>query len=125
MISDVYFSRPVSGFIENDQFRYYTVQFDGSGVTIDVVASHGQVWCYASDTNYNPNSENYLWRFFISKYNDMYINPASLGRTHGRHLFVTIEGVNISNGFTLTFTSGDTSMTCKSACTGIIFVLIL
>ena len=45
-----------------------------------------------------------------------YINPASLGRTRGRHLFVTIEGVNITAtaSHALTFTSGDTSITCKS-----------
>ena len=109
--------------IDSGHFIYYTVTFVSSGVTIDVVSSHGEVWCYASDTIYNPNSENYTWSFFVSKYNDTYINPASLGRTRGRHLFVTIEGVNISNGFTLTFTTGDTSMTCKSACTGYLLYL--
>ena len=70
----------------------------------------GGVWCYASDTNRNPSSVDYVWRLYITEYNDSFIDPMSLGGTAGTFLFIAIEGIDTSNDFKLNSTSGDTSI---------------
>ena len=70
----------------------------------------GGVWCYASDTNRNPNSENYIWRLFISEYNDSFIDPTTLGRVPGAYLFIAIEGTAATNDFSVNSTMNDTSI---------------
>ena len=102
---------PVYDSISSGQFRYYIFPFLTGGVTVRVEVFRGGVWCYASDTNRNPNSGNYIWRLFISSYNDSYIDPTSLEMTAGDFLFIAIEGIDPTNDFTLNSTSGDTSIT--------------
>ena len=70
----------------------------------------GGVWCYASDTNRNPSSVDYIWRLYISEYNDSFIDPASLGRAAGTLLYIAIEGTGVNNDFTLNSTMDDTSI---------------
>ena len=96
--------------IGRGQFRYYIIPFRSEGVTVRVEMFSGGVWCYASDTNRNPSSEEYIWRLFISGYNDSYIDPSSLERVAGDSLFIAIEGNSSTNNFTLNSTSGDTSI---------------
>ena len=88
------------------------------GVTIQMDVLRGEVWWYASKTDYNPDSQNYVWRFFTTEYNEFYIDSASLEGMAGRHLFFAIEGTNMSitNTFILNVTRGDTTTTYKSAC---------
>ena len=111
--SEVTIGYPVYDSISRGQVRYYIIPFSMGGVTIRVEVFRGRVWCYVSDVDRNPNSENYIWRLFISGYNDSYIDPTSLqGRTPGELLFVAIEGADsTNNNFTLNSTSGDTSIT--------------
>ena len=110
MFSEVTIGGPVSDSIDSSQFRYYIFPFLAEGVTIRVEVFRGGVWCYASDTNRNPNSGNYIWRLFISEYDDTYIDPTSLGRAAGPYLFIAIEGSNPTNDFSLNSTTGDTSI---------------
>ena len=70
----------------------------------------GGVWCYASDTNRNPSSVDYIWRLYISEYNDSFIDPSSLGRTAGASLFIAIEGMGTTNDFSFNSTMDDTSI---------------
>ena len=109
----IYHGYPVTGSIGSGQFKYYHIPFESRGVTIEVEVFRGEVWCYSSDTNYNPNSRNYLWRLFISMYNDTYVNPRFLRRAPGTTLFISILGVNINNDFRLNTMIGDTSTTCE------------
>ena len=115
-VSEVTIGNPVSDSIGSGRFRYYIFPFLTGGVTIRVEVFRGGVWCYASDTNRNPNSGNYIWRLFISDYNDSYIDPTSLGRTAGTFLFIAIEGTELANNFTLNSTMGDTSIAGNHAC---------
>ena len=113
-------------------FRYYALPFLREGLTIRVDVSVGEVWCYASDVERNPNRDNHIWSFLITEYNDTNIDPGSLGREAGHTLFIAIEGINPSNNFTLNSTSGDTSITgiyvnrvnCKSFCIDLTFMTI-
>ena len=102
---------PVSDSVISGQFRYYIFPFPSEGITIRVEVDSGQVWCYGSDTERNPSNNNYIWRLFISGYDDIYIDTASLERTPGTFLYVAIEGVDPSNAFTLNSTVGNTSIT--------------
>ena len=106
---------PVSDTITSGQFRYYIFPFPSEGITIRVEAFKGQVWCYGSDVERNPNRDNYIWRLFISGYDDTYIGPASLERIPGVFLYIAIEGVSLSNQFTLNSTVGDTSIASNIA----------
>lgn len=100
----------VSDVINQGQFRYYSIPFLSGGVTIRVEVFSGHVWCYASDTERNPDSNNYIWRLFISEYEDSYVDPSSLERPAGTLLYIAIEGDDMSNNFTLNSTIGDTSI---------------
>ena len=112
----------MSDSISSGQFRFYIFPFLTVGVTVRVEVFRGGVWCYASDTNRNPNSRDYIWRLYISEYNDSYIDPTSLGRTAGSFLFIAIEATGVSNDFMLNSTMADTSIACK--CTVIHTILI-
>ena len=103
----------MSDSISSGQFRFYIFPFLTVGVTVRVEVFRGGVWCYASDTNRNPNSRDYIWRLYISEYNDSYIDPTSLGRTAGSFLFIAIEATGVSNDFMLNSTMADTSIACK------------
>ena len=109
-ISEISIGGPVSDSIGSGRFRFYIFPFLSGGVTIRVEVFRGGVWCYGSDTNRNPSSRDYIWRLFISGYNDSYIDPRSLSRDAGPYLFITIEGINPANDFSLNSTSGDTSI---------------
>ena len=52
-----------------------------------------------------------VWTLLISEYDDAFLNPSTLGRTPGTTLYITLEGVDTSNEFTLNTTYGDTSIT--------------
>ena len=96
--------------IGSGEFRYYILPLSDEGVTIQVEVFLGGIWCYASDTNRNPNRDNYVWRLFITEYDDTFIDPTSLERPAGPQLFIAIEGVNNSNSYSLNTTTGDTSI---------------
>ena len=113
-ISEISIGGPVSDSIGRGQFRFYIFPFLTGGVTIRVEVFRGGVWCYGSDTNRNPSSRDYIWRLFISGYNDSYIDPRSLGRVAGPYLFIAFEGINPANDFSLNSTSGDTSIAGSS-----------
>ena len=114
MIAEVAIGNAVSDSIGNGQFRFYIFPFLSGGVTVRVEVFRGGVWCYASDTNRNPSSRDYIWRLYISEYDDSFINPSSLDRMAGSLLFVAIEGTQATNSFTLNTTTGDTSIASKS-----------
>ena len=103
----------LSDSIDSGQFRYYIYPFLSGGVTVRVEVFRGGVWCYASDTNRNPSSRDYTWRLFIAEYEDSFIDPTSLGRVAGNLLFISIEGTQATNSFTLNTTIGDTSIAGK------------
>ena len=122
---DVGIGDVVSDSIGSGQFRFYILPFLTAGVTVRVEVFRGGVWCYASDTNCNPNSGDYIWRLFISDYNDSYIDPTSLGRTVGSFLFIAIEGTGSTNDFALNSTINDTSISSKSCSVRILLVELL
>ena len=113
LFSEVAIGDPVYDSIGSGQFRFYIFPFLSRGVTIRVEVFRGGVWCYGSDTNRNPSSRDYIWRLFISGYNDSYIDPTTLGRTPGDFLFIAIEGIDTTNNFSINSTTGDTSITGK------------
>ena len=106
---------PVYDSIGGGGSRYYIFPFLSGGVTVRVEVFRGGVWCYASDTNRNPSSVDYIWRLYINEYNDSFIDPASLGRIAGAFLFIALEGASTGNDFSLNSTTGDTSIASTSA----------
>lgn len=101
----------MSDSIDGGQFRYYILPFLVEGITIRVELSDGEVWCYASDVDRNPNNESSIWSFFITGYDNTNIDPRFLSRPPGYSLFIAIEGVNsTSNNFTLNSTTGNTAI---------------
>ena len=113
LFSEISIGNPIYDSIDGGHFRYYIFPFMSGGVTVRVEVFRGGVWCYGSDTNRNPNSGNYIWRLFISEYNDTFIDPTTIGRTPGAYLFIAIEGYAVSNDFSLNSTMNDTSIASK------------
>ena len=111
--TEVSIGDPVYDSIGGGQSRYYIFPFLSVGVTVRVEVFRGGVWCYASDTNRNPSSVDYIWRLYISEYNDSFIDPALLGRAAGTSLYIAIEGTGVTNDFSLNSTTGDTSIASK------------
>ena len=91
----------VTGSVQQGRSVIYFVPFPSNGLTIRVEAITGSVRCYASDTNQRPNSLDYVWSLTISDFDDVFIDPSTLGRTPGSTLYITLEGVFTSNNFTL------------------------
>ena len=112
--ADVAIGDPVYDSIGGGDSRYYIFPFLSGGVTVRVEVFRGGVWCYASDTNRNPSSVDYVWRLYITEYNDSFIDSTSLGRPAGAFLFIALEGTSTGNDFSLNSTTGDTSIASKS-----------
>ena len=92
------------------RFSYFFLPFSSSGVTIRIEALVGSIRCYASDTNRRPSSTNYVWTLLITEYDDIFLDPSTLGRTPGSTLYIALQGVNTVNNFTLSATIGDTTI---------------
>ena len=101
----------VRGNLQQGRSVIYFLPFPTSGVTVRVEAITGTVRCYASDTSQRPNSLDYVWTLTISDYDDVFIDPSTLGRTPGSTLYITLEGTNTNNNYTLNTTYGNTSIT--------------
>lgn len=110
----------IGGFINTtvamDRFLYFSFPFSSSGITIRIDALVGGIRCYASDTNPQPSSMNYVWTLVITGYDDVFLDPSRLGRTPGSTVYVALQGVNAVNSFTLNTTIGDTSIQGIRAC---------
>ena len=89
----------------------YFIPFPSTGLTIRVEALIGTVRCYISDTSQRPNGMDYVWTLLIADYDDIFIDPSTLGQTPGSTLYITLEGVATNNNYTLNTTYGDTSIT--------------
>ncbi|MCG8626885.1 MAG: hypothetical protein MJE68_33395 [Proteobacteria bacterium] len=97
--------------MEQGRSVIYFVPFPSNGLTIRIEAITGTIRCYASDTSQRPNAMDNVWNLVISEYDDDFLDPFSLGRTPGTTLYITLEGVDTNNEFTLNTTYGDTSIT--------------
>lgn len=87
---------------------YYQFQFPSDGVTITLNITSGSVVCYASDRYRNPNeAQGYDWKIEVSGYADVFLDPSLLSRSPGSTIYVAIEGVGVSNNFTLGNIEGD------------------
>ena len=96
--------------ITMNRFSYFFLPFSSSGVTIRIEALVGSIRCYASDTSRRPSSTSYVWTILITDYDDVFLDPSTLGRTPGSTLYIALQGVNAVNNFTLNTTIGDTSI---------------
>ena len=77
-------------------------------MTIKLNITSGSVICYVSDHYRNPNEvQGYDWRIEVSDYADIFLDPSDLSRSAGTTIYVGIEGVGVSNHFTLGNNEGD------------------
>lgn len=111
--SELSFGYPVNDVISIGQLRYYIVPFRAGGVTVRVEVFSGEVECYVSYINRNPNSEDYNWRLFVLEYDDLYIDRISWGSTVRNFVFVAVNGTEFANNFTIISTMGDTTVRSK------------
>ena len=103
--------------IEEGKRVYFQFPFPTDGVTIQLNITTGSVICYASDRYQNPNeAQGYDWKVEVSAYADVFLDPSLLSRSVGAIVYVGIEGVSVSNTFTLGNTEGDRRGTCIYSC---------
>ena len=87
---------------------YYQFDFPRNGVTITLNITFGYVICYVSDRYRNPNeAQGYDWRIEVSGYSNTFLDPSLLSRLPGPVVYISIEGSNLSNQFTLGNSEGD------------------
>ena len=87
---------------------YYRFNFPSTGLTIRLNVGVGYIVCYASDSNQNPNAvQGYDWRVETSGYIDTFIDPTLLGRPAGQYVYISLEGSQSSNSFSVNSSSGD------------------
>ena len=94
-------------------YTYYRISsWTGSGATFSMsVASSGMVVLYASDLNQSPDSGSYVWTVQASDYAEIFLNPATLGRTPGSTLYITLQGQATTSSYILQVNSGSTLST--------------
>ena len=100
------FGTPLTSSVGNGSINYYQYDFQPNGITITNVGT-GTIKCYASDRFQNPNEEQYDWFVVVSGYADTFIDPNLVGRTPGSNIYIGLQGVTLSNTFTLDSTTGD------------------
>jgi hypothetical protein len=94
--------------VEKGERVYYQFDFPGNGVTITLNVTLGYVICYVSDQYRNPNDvQGYDWRIEVSGYSNTFLDPLLLSRSPGPTVYISIEGSDSSNQFTLGNTEGD------------------
>ena len=87
---------------------YYQFMFPSTGITIQLYVGGGYIVCYASDSPQNPNErQGYDWKVESNDYIDTFIDPTLLGRPPGENVYISLEGRQVSNSFTVNSTSGD------------------
>ena len=87
---------------------YYQFMFPSTGLTIQLDVGEGYIVCYASDSLQNPNErQGYDWRVEANDYIDTFIDPTLLGRPAGQNIYISLEGSESNNSFTVNSTGGD------------------
>lgn len=111
---EITIGNPTGDSVSSGQFKFFELPFPDEGVTIRLEVQQGTVICYASDRIRNPNENDYDWKIETDDYIDAYLDPSSLGRPAGNYVFVSLQGVQSINTFSLDTTSGDTSISGKT-----------
>ena len=94
---------------------YYMMHTPLSGLTVQIDTLMGSVKFYASQTYTRPSASSYTWTLDVSGYNDIFIDPSTVGLSPGSTLYIAIVGVTNSNNFTLSTFSGDKSISGKKS----------
>ena len=89
---------------------YYVMHTPSSGLTVQIDALVGSVRFYASHTYTRPSASSYTWTLDVSDYNDIFLDPSTVGLSPGSTLYLAIVGITNSNNFTLSTSSGDKSI---------------
>lgn len=95
---------------------YYQFIFPSNGITLFLNVSTGSVNCYASDRYENTNEELYDWTLTVDEYADIFIDPSTLGRTPGTYMYVSLEGVQSYNIYSLNSEDGDRRGIISNVC---------
>lgn len=96
-----------------NQSLHFRLPLTTAGVTIRIEVLLGSIYSYASDINCRPSSTSYVWTSLITYYDDVYLQPSpfiTISRRYTRSLYITIQGIEEVNNFTVNTTIGDTSI---------------
>lgn len=101
----------------SNQSLHFRLPLTTDGVTVRIEALLGSIYSYASDVNCRPSSTSYVWTSLITYYDDTFLQPSpfiTVGRyrirSDPRSLYITIQGIDEVNNFTVNTTIGDTTI---------------
>ena len=103
-----------SGQINFGDFHYLLItSWTSSGVTLSLFLTSGSVVLFASDTTQSPSTlGGYVWRVQSSGYDEIFLNPSTLGRQAGAFVAIALQGNTQPNcQFILQADSGNTLTT--------------
>ena len=102
---------PINDNVQQGQALYYYVMHTPtSGLTVQIDALVGSVRFYASHTYTRPSASSFTWNLDVSGYNDIFIDPSTVGLSPGSTLYFAIVGMATFNNFTLSTSDGDKSI---------------
>ena len=97
-----------TGTVDQGRRLFFRFAFPSNGLTIRLSALSGRVVCFASDRLTNPTgTQGYDWRIETDDYTDVFIDPILLNRDPGEYIYISIEGLHVTNTFSLNTTLGD------------------
>ena len=105
------FGAAINKELGNGEYEFFKVWFGSVGITVSHVVRQGEVSMYAGDQSQSVSDteSNYDWTLTTSWYEDIFINPASVNRSVGNTLYITLKSNSSFSNVTIDTSYGDTS----------------
>ncbi len=108
--AEVSIATTVTDTLESGGIKYFEYPFPDEGLTLKVDVDEGSAVLYASDIIQTPSEALYDWKVETDGYQDVFLDPADLDRpVMGDSVYVSVQGLESSNTFSIDSTYGDTS----------------
>ena len=97
--------------MSNGEYDFYRVTFGSGGITVSLAVRQGEVSLYAGDQAQSVSDieGNYDWTLTTNWYKDIFIDPASVNRSIGNTVYITLKGNASYSNVTIDTSYGDTS----------------
>ena len=105
------FGAAINKELGNGVYEFFKVWFGSVGITVSLAVRQGEVSMYAGDQSQSVSDteSNYDWTLTTSWYEDIFINPASVNRSVGNTLYITLKSNASFTNVTIDTSYGDTS----------------
>ena len=100
---------PFISTLNQNQAAFFQYTLPDEGLTLTLEVETGLIVCFASNRVQNPNEALYDFRIEASSFADVFISQDNLEANSSTTIFISCEGQNGVNSFSLNTTCGDTT----------------